>query len=90
MSYPNPDLCPQHTKESFDRYVESGILCGGFGSAVLENNLMEAVLRADSVNIEAIPHICAYVYHKMPASCHGSPEIVRAWIQSRRAAAAAE
>jgi hypothetical protein len=63
------------------RYVEQRIETGGFLRAVLENNLQEAMGRADEANREAIFHICAYVYNEIPSACHGSPKRVAEWLK---------
>jgi hypothetical protein len=55
---------------------------GDFLRAVLSNNLMEAVGRADGYNIRTLPAICSYVYNELPSNCHGSPEIVTLWSES--------
>lgn len=80
---PNEELCPQHLKESLARYVEIKIECGGFLTAILENNLKEAIGRADHINIELIPHIVAYCYNSLPSTCWGSPEKVNSWLSKR-------
>jgi len=72
-------MIPLHLKEAFDRYVDHGIEPGGFLMAVLENNLCQAVGRADDQNIQILKDIVAYVYNDMPSECWGSPEKVRAW-----------
>ena len=76
-------LIPLDTRESIDAYVSEGLETGGFLRAVLENNLMEAMGRADAHNLEALPHICAYVYNEIPSACHGAPSIVRAWLERK-------
>lgn len=70
--------------ESLNRYVEKGIHPGDFLKAVLENNLMEAVGRADHINIRRLPEICKYVYNNIPSLCHGSLEKVEKWVQLKR------
>lgn len=55
---------------------------GDFLRAVLSNDLMEAVGRADDDNIRTLPAICSYVYMELPSRCHGSPEIVKEWSES--------
>lgn len=72
----------EHIKESLERYVEHKIPTGGFLEAVLSNNLVEAVGRADSENIQRLPEIVRYVYNKLPSSCWGSPEKVKEWLNS--------
>ena len=72
----------QDTLDSLKRYADMGIPTGGFLRAVLENNLMEAFGRADRQNSEDMAEIVGYVYNEMPIGCHGSPEKVRAWLDS--------
>ena len=71
---------PQHTLGGIRRYVEDRIPPGGFLTAVLCNDLTEAVGRADSENTYALPAIVAYIYNETPADCHGSREIVAKWL----------
>ena len=73
-------------KEAMDRYAAFGVPTGDFLRAVLENDLMEAFGRADEDNTRDMWEIVAYVYNEMPGNCHGSPEIVREWIEKYRAA----
>ena len=61
------------------RYVEHGIQPGHFLMAVLCNDLIGAVGRADDENLRNLPAYVGYLYHEMPSVCWGSPEIVRAW-----------
>lgn len=84
MIYPNADLCPADIRESIDAYVQTGRPTGDFLHAVLANDLMEAVGRADVYNLEALPHICAYLYNDVPASCHGSYDTVKDWLERKR------
>lgn len=53
---------------------------GSFLTAVLENDLAEAVGRADFQNIEVLPAIVAFVYRNLPSPCWGSKEKVEAWL----------
>lgn len=68
---------------SLQRYVEHGIPTGGFLRAVLENNLTEAFGRADIENREAMFEIVHHVYNNLPYGCHGSAEIVDAWLAAK-------
>lgn len=65
---------PEHTQGALLRYVDHKILPGGFLTAVLSNNLFEAVGQADSDNIKALPLIVKYIYNKCPGNCHGSKQ----------------
>lgn len=86
LATPNdPDLCPPHLVEAFQRYVQYGVPPGDFLQAVLRNDLTEAIGRADHENLILLPAIVSYVYNRMPHNCHGSGEIVAAWIAARAA-----
>jgi hypothetical protein len=74
-------MFPAHTKAALDRYVEHKILPGGFLMAVLSNDLFEAVGRADSENIVALPDIVQYIYCQMPADCWGSKEQIYKFVE---------
>ena len=67
--------CPENIKESIRAYVQ-GRPTGGFLEAVLGNDLMEAVMRADAVNRECLPGILAFVWENVPGDMWGSPAAV--------------
>jgi len=60
-------------------YVEHGTSVGDFLTAVLENDLSEAVGRADDSNLGNLPAFVGYLYNEAPAACHGSKAKVQAW-----------
>lgn len=76
----DPKDCPENIKESLKGYVEQGHQPGGFLIAVLSNDLVDSIGRADGYNIVALPSIVSYVYWKTPRACWGSREDVRAWL----------
>jgi len=71
------------THEGLDRYAKYRIPTGHFLQAVLCNDLMEAIGRADEENRADLFEICDYIYNHMPFQCHGSPEKVKAWLAGR-------
>ena len=71
----------QATLDDLNRYVEHRVPTGGFLTAVLENNLLEAVGRAGHDNIRDLVEIVSHVYNNMPSSCWGSPAKVKAWLE---------
>lgn len=76
----NPDLpIRENTKAALERWVKHGIIPGDFLTAVIENDLMKAMGRADSYNRATIFQICSYLYNEAPATCYGSPEKVKAY-----------
>lgn len=84
VAYYNPRadwaLIPHHMHGAVRRYVMRGVPPGSFLSAVLANDLMEAIGRADHLNEARLKEWGVFVYNFMPAACHGSYEIVEAWI----------
>lgn len=78
--------------DSLDRYAKDGIPTGSFLEAVLSNDLMDAMSRADLKNRAVVFYICSYVYNELPADCHGSRKKVAQWLETKAAekAAAAE
>jgi len=71
-----------HMMGALRRYIDEGLPTGHFLTAVLNNNLSEAVSRADNETLANLPAFCAYLYWEAPSQCHGSPEKVSAWIAS--------
>lgn len=69
-------------KESLARYVEHHIPTGGFLEAVLTNDLVGAVGRADEGNYRTLKQIMCHVYNCLPSMCWGSPVKVQAWLDA--------
>lgn len=78
----SPSLIPPQTLETLKNYIRYRYPPGGFTTAVLENDLKEAVSRADDYNISAIPAIVSWLYNKAPGECWGSPKRVKDWLFS--------
>ena len=77
-------MIQRHIKESIDLYVSEGVPPGVFLTAVLSNDLMEALGRADRENRETLYDICGYIYNEIPSACHGSPEKVKGWLDFKK------
>lgn len=73
---------PPHMRDAFRLYIENGIPPGSFTTAVLSNNLMEAMGRADIVNRMNIFETCVFLKSHAPIGCFGSPEHVQDWIRA--------
>ena len=70
-------------KRTFDALVEYSIKhhpVGDFLHAVLINNFMDAVCRADDENIHALHAIAVYIHNELPSAAHGSKEKFDAWL----------
>ncbi len=71
---------PVHILDGIWRYATDRLPPGSFVRAVLENNLMEAMGRADEMSLAGLFEIVRYVRWEIPSNCHGSPEKVTAWL----------
>ncbi len=74
----------QTTQETIDNYVKYGFEPGGFVTAVLANDLMGALARADEQNRADIYEIAIYIYNNIPSGCHGSYKKVDLWLEKKR------
>lgn len=86
IDYAADGLLPEHMRGAMQRYIENRIPPGSFLMAVLSNDLMDALGRADSVNRVRLRDIAVWLYNFSPSGCFGSVEKVRAWLQGRDAA----
>lgn len=71
---------PAHTLEALEAYVNHGCPPGGFVSAVLQNDLMNAFSLADSANQAAMKEIVEYLYNHVPVAAIGHPANIKRWI----------
>ncbi len=78
-------LAPTHILAAIDRYAGQRCSVGGFTNAVLENNLSEAIGRADNQSQAGLVDIVRYVHWEIPGDCHGSREKVAAWLNQEGA-----
>jgi len=67
---------PERMKGGIRRYVYDGIPAGGFLTAVMEGNLVNAWLMADSENRVILHHYAHLVYDFIPSKMMGSKEKV--------------
>ena len=71
---------PERMRESLRLYVEDRIKPGSFLTAVIVNNLEEAVAFADGENMPNIPAYVNFFYNHTPSSCWGSPVKMKKWL----------
>lgn len=79
---PNWDLVPSHLREGLGAHIETGREVGGFLRAVLINDLMQAVSKADDVSLAHLAGIVKFLYNYAPSKAFGSPAAVKAWRKS--------
>jgi hypothetical protein len=71
---------PPHMHEAIVRYVVDHEPVGGFLTAILENDFMEAAKAADHMNINAFRNYANLFYNHLPYLCYGSPVRVERWL----------
>jgi hypothetical protein len=76
---------PLATQEGLARYIEERLPGGHFLTAVLSNDLREAVNRADQDNLAALGSIVQWLFWHAPSKCWGNPENVRDWLAREEA-----
>jgi hypothetical protein len=83
---------PQRTREALRAYFTDFVPPGGFLRAVLSNDLMEAMGRADEENRTTLFSICSLLYNECPKwvetpwghlQTYGDLELVGAWLALR-------
>lgn len=77
-------MIPEFIKNQIDEYVKLKCPPCGFLYAVLANDLMIAVTKADDVNIHYLRDIMLYVYNHTPSACWGSPKAVDEWLNPKK------
>ena len=83
----NEFAIPDRMGGAITRWIENGIMPGDFLTAVLRNDLREAVGMADDENMCNLPAYVGYFYNEAPPNCWGSPEKVAAWAKKFQEAA---
>lgn len=75
-------MLPEHMQGAMERYIAHGIPPGSFLTAVLENDLFEAIGRADYENVQRLADYVRFLYNFAPSNCYGSREKIEAWVIS--------
>lgn len=71
---------PEHLHRGLLAYFTERRPVGHFLTALLENNLVEAMRRADDESAVALRRLVEFLWSHAPAPAWGSPENVRAWL----------
>jgi len=74
---------PYHMLISVIAYRDYGRYVGGFLEALLSNDLMKAIERADDDNICALADYGKLLHNDMPSDSYGSQGRYKAWIKHR-------
>ena len=76
--YPN---IPSLTIDALARYVDHGLRPGSFLSAVINNDLREAIIRADQWNRPVIHDIVHLLFNHAPSRSWGYAGAVEDWVK---------
>jgi hypothetical protein len=81
------DMLPRDLRAGLIRYVSQGVTPGHFLCAVLDNDLTEAVGRADSPQrLTELTSVIGWLFNYAPPPCYGSKAKRLAWEKSAREA----
>lgn len=72
---------PERMQEGLKRYVIDRLRPGDFITAVVQNDLRNAVGHADDENLPLIPLYVRWFYNRAPSRCHGSPKAFVEWLE---------
>ena len=81
--YINYEMLPESLRSGMRRYIEDGVIPGGFLVAVLSDSLSDAMGRADEANRQHLYEIVSFIYNEAPGDCWGSRATVKAWVEER-------
>ena len=70
---------PAYMHAPLREYLLAGKRPGGFVTAVLENDLMTAIGRADPDNLKSLQKYVRLLHNYLPVRSYGSKEAVEAW-----------
>lgn len=79
---------PDHLIGGLVEYIVVGRPVGQFLTAVLENDLMGAMSRADVHSAMGLRAVCTFLYSYAPGGCFGSQESVIDWYKKKNKEAA--
>ncbi len=71
---------PGHMVPGVVNWVLEGKVPGGFLQAVINNDLMGALGKADDTNKHKLWNYGMFFHNFAPSGCYGSPDKVQAWI----------
>ena len=72
---------PEHCIGGLVAYIVQGRPVGDFLTALLSNDLMGALRRADDVNMYALHAYGRFLHNAAPYSCYGSADAVAKWLK---------
>ncbi|MBC8523000.1 hypothetical protein H8D29_03635 [PVC group bacterium] len=79
MEYNFPESFGDYLKRSLTHWIDEAVCPGHFVTAVLTNDLFEAIARADGENARILPDIVRWIYSNAPRGCWGGDEEMKTW-----------
>jgi hypothetical protein len=73
---------PEHLRDGLALYLAHGVMPGDFLSAVLVNDLAEAVSRSDEDSFQALSPLMRFLFNHAPAASWGSLDKVSVWVKN--------
>lgn len=74
---------PEYMYGALYRYITYRIPPGGFLTAVICNDLMDAISKADGTNIHILKNYVQFLYNEAPSGCWGSRQIYNEWLAQK-------
>lgn len=71
--------CPSHLREGMRRWIEDGVIPGGFLAAVLRHDLADTIARASESSFSGLLYLMQFLHSQAPGGAHGSPAKVEEW-----------
>ena len=84
METPDYLQIPYHLRDGMRRYLEDGILPGSFLTACLENDFVEATVRASGSSAQYLKEIAQFIYNEIPEPAWGSKSKMEKWMADKR------
>lgn len=81
IKYKNGPAISTNMRQALRKYINHHELHSECLRAILENNLKETVWHADDPTYDQVPVIVTFLHWEAPSDCHGSPELVKAWLE---------
>ena len=73
-------VVPKRIAEALEHWVKEATLPGQFLQAVLRNDLLDAIGRADDECLATFKAIILWLCNVAPSTCWGSPQAVEYWL----------
>jgi len=83
-AHPQYSKIPEVVLDGLYRFVEHGTPSGHFLTAVLVNDLFEAICRGDKESLVALPELVTFIHCEVPSICYKTRERVDRWCRWHR------